>query len=346
MQTFRSRLTETPPFEGSRCHARHGHLLPAVVAGLAVLSLWAGALSSEDVCRLLGEKNVPFDSNAVHRAAVAAVLTAVDPRSLLLSPEDAQALTVGQTVQQAETWAEGIAYMKLGGMYEGGASNVMHRLLQWTNESLAGLIVDVRGAGGVNLWTVDEISGLLLADDDVPLYTIRGGNGAIVEERRAQSATLPGQRPPVMLLVDDNTRDASEVLCAALKKQSGVMLIGAPTLGDNGVRELIPLASNMVCYVATRWVHLLDTNDSYRGTGVLPDIPVSGTDENHTVTVRPENGSIMKPLSDKARTDRELMLRVAGDPVLMRATDILLGLKALRPTVSPPDSTAGEQPPL
>jgi hypothetical protein len=36
-----------------------------------------------------------------------------------------------------------------------------------------------------------------------------------------------------------------------------------------------------------------------------------------------------KPLSEKSTRDRELMLRVEGDDILRRATDILLGLRAL-----------------
>jgi len=333
MPAFRS---NSPEARRRGARNRCAEFLPGPTLAALVLvaaASRAAAVTGDDVCRMFREKSIPFDSNTVQRAAVNAMLMEVDPRALLLSPADAASQDSGQTVVAAEKWPEGIAYMKLGGLYDGGASNVGDRLVEWTAQDLEGLIMDVRGAAGTSLETVDQVCGMFVPAD-TPLYEVSDASSRVLELHSAPSSPITPRRPPLMLITDGTTRDASEVLCAALKGRPGVMLVGAPTLGDTGLREVIPLSSNLLVYVATRRVRPIGADD-FAGRGVLPDVELSQVKANGAAAVRPENGGVIKPLSAKARKDRNLMLRVAGDPPLMRAVDILLGLKALRPDAPP-----------
>jgi C-terminal processing protease CtpA/Prc len=67
----------------------------------------------------------------------------------------------------------------------------------------------------------------------------------------------------------------------------------------------------------------------YEKVGVRPDIevPESAAFRFEPPPDRTQSGG---PLSGDAETNRRLTLRVGDDPVLGRAVDILLGLKALR----------------
>jgi hypothetical protein len=138
------------------------------------------------------------------------------------------------------------------------------------------------------------------------------------------------------MLENDETRGASEILVAVLKGTKGVMLLGTSTKGDHAIRELFPLSKSESLYIATRWVFPANGVE-YNGTGVQPNIVVPAgarnaisTNAANEMAVSDSIRALWKPFSDKAKIDRGLMQRVSGDATILRATDILLGLKELR----------------
>ena len=133
---------------------------------------------------------------------------------------------------------------------------------------------------------------------------------------------------PLVVLTDNDTHDAGEILTAALRAQRGVMLVGQATRGDVMVRRPVRISDGFVVRVAWGKVRLAGGGD-YAGDGVLPDVPVEVREIMPPVDVSSANGVNGHPLTEKALQDRALVKRVGGDLVLRRATDILLGLKAL-----------------
>jgi hypothetical protein len=80
--------------------------------------------------------------------------------------------------------------------------------------------------------------------------------------------------------------------------------------------------------IATQWVVPAPGVQGVSG-GVCPDIEVTGEAGAAALGVPPERQVGGRPLTDKGMQDRELIRRVAEDPTLSRAADILIGLKAL-----------------
>jgi len=135
-------------------------------------------------------------------------------------------------------------------------------------------------------------------------------------------------RRPIMLLIDGQTRGGCELLATVLKERGKAMLIGSPTKGDGVIRETIPVSEAFVVRIATRWV-VSTHSGAIRslGNGLSPDVEVI-VDRSEPFIV-PAKTDAEENLSEKVKNDMELMARVGGDAVLARATDILLGLKAL-----------------
>jgi C-terminal processing protease CtpA/Prc len=133
-----------------------------------------------------------------------------------------------------------------------------------------------------------------------------------------------------MVLVNHDTRESAELLAAVLKGRRGIMLIRQATRGDASAREMIPLSQTQGLWMATgRWK--VEGRPDYHGVGVLPDIDMAGyVAEGFTTNALAGETTAGHPLSERAKVDRELMSRVAADPGLRRATEILLALKALR----------------
>jgi len=213
-----------------------------------------------------------------------------------------------------------------------------------------GVILDFRGAGGSGYAAASRIATVFSGDEPacLTLYDSRGKPRPAGKVAVSPAVARPSA--PVMLLADHRTRGAAEVLVAALQRQSGVILIGARTAGDWLVRETVPLPDGNVATVATGFVALTGDPPSPPAGGVDPHIAVSA--EQTEASPMPERHFDGRPMSVKARADRELMLRVSGDPALRRATEILLGLGALdarrfaaevsaRTTAPVPDASRG-----
>jgi C-terminal processing protease CtpA/Prc len=197
----------------------------------------------------------------------------------------------------------------------------------WVKVRQAGMIIDIRGAGGDDIESVDHIGGMF-GETNSLLYTVRNGRGQVLETHRVQEH-VPLGGTPLMILIDGHTWGAAELLAATLKGRKGVMLVGSRTKGDARLRENIRMSDEEVLRIATRW--LVPAGDvEYDQVGIKPDITVAPS--ANKAKSMPNVKRIGKRPSEKAKVDRELMERVAGDAVLARATDILLGLKALRRT--------------
>jgi C-terminal processing protease CtpA/Prc len=302
----------------------------------SIAGLRAMAVTEQEIRRVLGEHDIVCDSNIVEQLMVESMVKAVDRYATIVSSNEAAGLVNGETIAKAEEWEEGICYLKLNGLYAEGGTQVVSRLRDWAGADKSGIIIDVRGASGNNLAAVDQITGAF-ARTNTMVYAVADGKNRIVEKHEALQGENAGRMPPSILLVDGETRDACEVLTAVLKEMKWAMLIGVTTKGDNGVREALPLSPTNFLYIATKRI-IPESGVGYDGVGIQPGIVVlpAGTNSVHTNEIKALADSdairaLWKPLSEKAKRDRDLMQRVTSDPALVRATDILLGLKGLQP---------------
>ena len=297
------------------------------------------AVTSGDLFRALEEHGIGFDTSKVERAAVVGILAAVDPAARLLPDKEAGELVGGATIDVAEQWPEGIAYLRLNGIRRGGGREVAQHLRTWCTNSQCGMIVDVRGAGGSSPPDIDGVASLFVPEDQL-LYTLRDGMGRREEQRRSTGRPL-GRCVPVVLLIDGETREGCEVLAEIVKGKAGVMLVGGRTRGEGRLRDAVALPGGESVYIATRRV-AFPSEPGAEFKGVEPDIYTAG-DDRGPGSLPPETRRDGSPISDEARRSRELALKVAGDHTLSRAVDILLGLSALRkidhgaaPATNPP----------
>jgi carboxyl-terminal processing protease len=133
---------------------------------------------------------------------------------------------------------------------------------------------------------------------------------------------------PVLMLIDEHTRDASELLAAVLKGRESILLLGSATHGDARIRREIALSGDEHAFMATGRAIPFGSR-AYDKVGVQPDITVARGMAG-AADAGPDKTRLGEPLTDRARLDRERTLRIGGDPALTRAVDILLALKALQ----------------
>jgi hypothetical protein len=295
----------------------------AALLGVGVSPV-AAVQSLEDIAALLSNRGVVFDSTNAHRGALKGMVKSIDPGGSLLTSQEAAALqkklSPGGTsaLRAVELWPEGLAYLGVRQLTAGSGAELIVHLQVLTGGS--GVILDLRGTDGMDLPSVVDAVSPYRSSGEV-LFTVSG-------TENATNVSSGGARlcAPLMVLVDRDTACAAEVLAAVFKGCQRVMLIGTPTRGDMRVREMIPLDGGDVIYVATKRV--MPAGDAAGGRlGVQPDICV--TDDSVADIALPDAVIGGKRPGDQTVRHREILMRVADDPVLRRATDILLGLKAL-----------------
>ncbi len=229
----------------------------------------------------------------------------------------------------AESWPSDLFYMRLNGLYaDREDEDPAAALREGAAQAEAGVILDLRGADGVDLDRAAELAGCF-ADPHGFLFAFRDRAG---QDLAVYHAPEDARRleVPAMVLIDRHTSGAAEVLAAALKNSlRGAMLIGTVTAGDMEVRRPLELDAGRVAYLAVRRLDLADGSSFTGHTGIRPNIQITRL----RTPPPPAGGNEEEPDPDtllpEEREDRQLARRVAGDPALRRAADILLGLNAL-----------------
>jgi len=122
------------------------------------------------------------------------------------------------------------------------ASDVAREVARLKDEGAEGLILDLRDNGGGSLKTVVEMAGLFIKDG--PIVQVRSsGKKKDVYDDKDERIQWEG---PLVILVNELSASASEILAAAMQDYKRAIVIGSKqTFGKGTVQNVIPL-SNIV----------------------------------------------------------------------------------------------------
>ena len=131
------------------------------------------------------------------------------------------------------------------------------------------LIIDVRNNTGGYLSGVDDISKIFLKKGK-KIYSLEGKD----LNRESIDDTDEKRDYPIVVLINEYSASASEVLALALKESYGATLIGSKTYGKGKVQETSSLSGDtMIKYTAAKWYS--PNGNNIDGIGIIPGIKVS-----------------------------------------------------------------------
>ena len=221
-----------------------------------------------------------------------------------------------------------LCYARVNGMFPGCGEIVAGTMRKWAEVGKFGVVLDLRRAAGDDLGSVAAIANLF-SEPNTLLFSLRDVADNDVEAVRSEPGAALGM--PLLVLVDERTAGASEVLAATLRGSGkGAILVGRPTAGDPEIRTRIRLADGEWAYVATRRLVTADGTTYDGSIGVQPDMLVDIDSENYREYI-PDRPLLTDPrqTTDEEREANRLKEAIRGDTGLIRAVDVLLGLKAL-----------------
>lgn len=135
-----------------------------------------------------------------------------------------------------------------------------------------GLVIDVRDNPGGLLDSVTEIADLLLPECTIAYTENKNGKRTASFKSDAECVDMP-----LVLLINENSASASEILAGTLKDNKRATLVGNKTYGKGSVQKIFPLKNGAAKFTIARYFtpsdYVIDKN------GVIPDYTIQNTDK-------------------------------------------------------------------
>ena len=187
---------------------------------------------------------------------------------------------------------------------------------------LAGFIVDLRSNPGGLLDQAIEVSDVFL--DHGEIVSQRGRTKADIQRYYARAGDLTEGRP-VVVLVDEGSASASEIVAGALQDHRRALIVGARTFGKGSVQTLLPLSSDTGLRLTTAR-YFTPAGRSVQEGGIEPDIAVPQLSDA-TVRDRPRlrEADLRRHLINeiKAVDDKLIEADAKPDPRFVETADSL-----------------------
>lgn len=150
--------------------------------------------------------------------------------------------------------------------------NAMNEFLQ---SGLTRLVIDLRGNPGGYLEAAVNMASYFLKEGQVVVSEKQGKTEAQINHRSTGIVGLPSTIK-VVVLVDNGSASASEILAGALKDQGIAKVVGVKSFGKGSVQELINLEGGASLKVTiAKWFTPNGVNISEQG--ITPDVEVHAT---------------------------------------------------------------------
>ena len=170
---------------------------------------------------------------------------------------------------------------------------VQEALREYVQSGATSMVLDLRGNPGGYLQSAVAIASYFLPTGKVVVREHYGEND---EEKlyRSQGRTLREFSPKeLVVLIDNGSASASEILAGALQEHGVAILMGQDTFGKGSVQELIPLPDgSSVKITVARW--LTPNGVSISEGGLAPDIKITRTPEDRVNEVDPQQDAAIR----------------------------------------------------
>ena len=125
-------------------------------------------------------------------------------------------------------------YVQVERFAENTYAEFIRALAQFMAWNAKGIIIDVRGNGGGYLGVALEMANQFLKEDDIIVYTEGANNPKNIERANGYGMF---QNTPVVILVDETSASASEILAGTIQDNDRGTIIGRRTFGKGLVQQ-------------------------------------------------------------------------------------------------------------
>lgn len=169
---------------------------------------------------------------------------------------------------------ESLGYIRLDEFSSHAAEQMQNAIRDLQDQDVAGFVLDLRGNPGGLLYSSVDIARLLMEEGAIVRTVDRKGGDREFSANKTAITDLP-----LVVLVDENSASASEILAAALKDNNRATIVGTRTYGKGTVQSVHEL-SNGAGLAVTISRYYPPSGVAINLNGVNPDITVELTRED------------------------------------------------------------------
>ena len=179
---------------------------------------------------------------------------------------------------ETELRDDGIFVIKFYSFSENATNLFKNALLKFVESKSDKLLLDLRGNSGGYLDSAINIGSWFIDEGDIILSEDKG-DGSKQKFYRSHGPRLFNDKLSFVVLVDEGSASASEILAGALKEHGIATLVGEKTFGKGSVQELIKITDDTSLKVTVaNW--LTPDGSSISLKGIDPDVKVSFTQKD------------------------------------------------------------------
>lgn len=157
-----------------------------------------------------------------------------------------------------------IGYIKISLFASNSYKQFKNKLDELEKSNIDDLIIDVRDNSGGYLSSVTDICNLFL-DKGKVIYQLEDSKGKV----KKKDTTKEKRKYDIVVLINDGSASASEILASAIKESYGGDIVGTNSYGKGTVQQTKKLLDgSMIKYTTQKW--LTPDGNSINGVGVTP----------------------------------------------------------------------------
>jgi len=233
---------------------------------------------------------------------------------------------------------DGIGYIRISQFQEQTAADLSDALKSLEKEKANSLILDLRNNPGGLLNSAVDVSGEFLPPGKT-VVSIKARNGEkseyVTDDRR------PYYSLPMIILVNEGSASASEIVAGAMQDWGRAVILGAPTFGKGSVQTVIPLSDGSGLRLTTA-KYFTPKGKSIQNVGITPDIVVKTNLPKEHPLIREKdlerhlkNEEVKEEETEKRQPEEGVGIEVGDkegkeDIQLQRAIDVLKGWRIFK----------------
>jgi len=181
---------------------------------------------------------------------------------------------------------EKVAYLKLKSFNENSDKQLFKKIKKFEkNQNPIGYIIDLRNNPGGLLTQAISITDFFL--DTGEIVSTKGKK--LIESRRFFAKKGDGIKgKPIIVIINNGSASASEILAGALKDHKRAIILGENTYGKGSVQSIIPLKNGGGMRL-TISKYYLPSGKSISEVGVQPDIYVEENSDSFQINTKTDN---------------------------------------------------------
>lgn len=184
---------------------------------------------------------------------------------------------------EADIYEENIGYLKISSFDQGSGSEVTKKVEELKEKNIKSLIIDLRNNGGGIVDEAIEIADLFTNKDSTLLITKdKHGNENISKAKKDKVIEVP-----IIVLTNENTASASEILAGALKDNNVAKIVGTTTFGKGVIQELLTMKDGTGLKLTTNEYYTPSRNKINK-VGIEPDEKIELPEEYKNILSIPK----------------------------------------------------------